>query len=98
MTIYLDVSAAVNSRAGLGRYAHSLANALIAELEAPPTLFYNRTGQARHLSRMERRPAALDSPGLQTLAHGCLAGATGASVVWGDWYQGPGYFTLPSTC
>jgi glycosyltransferase involved in cell wall biosynthesis len=47
MTIYLDVSAAVNSRAGLGRYAHALANALIAELDAPPTLFYNRTGQAR---------------------------------------------------
>ena len=47
MTIYLDVSAAVNSRAGLGRYAHSLANALIAELDVPPTLFYNRTGQAR---------------------------------------------------
>lgn len=47
MTIYLDVSAAVNSRAGLGRYAHSLTNALIAELDAPPTLFYNRTPQAR---------------------------------------------------
>ncbi len=47
MTIYLDVSAAVNSRAGLGRYTRSLADALVAELEMPPTLFYNRTAQAR---------------------------------------------------
>lgn len=46
MTIYLDVSAAVNSRAGLGRYTRSLADALIAELEIPPTLFYNRTSEA----------------------------------------------------
>lgn len=46
MTIYLDVSAAVNSRAGLGRYTRSLADALIAELEMPPTLFYNRTAEA----------------------------------------------------
>jgi len=47
MTIYLDVSAAVNSRAGLGRYTRSLTDALVAELELPPTLFYNRTAQAR---------------------------------------------------
>lgn len=46
MTIYLDVAAAVNSRAGLGRYTRSLADALIAELEIPPTLFYNRTAEA----------------------------------------------------
>ena len=46
MTIYLDVSAAVNSRAGLGRYTRSLADALITELEIPPTLFYNRTSEA----------------------------------------------------
>jgi len=46
MTIYLDVSAAVNSRAGLGRYTRSLTDALIAELEIPPTLFYNRTSEA----------------------------------------------------
>lgn len=46
MTIYLDVSAAVNSRAGLGRYTRSLADALIAELEMPPTLFYNRIAEA----------------------------------------------------
>ena len=46
MTIYLDVSAAVNSRAGLGRYTRSLTDALVGELEIPPTLFYNRTSEA----------------------------------------------------
>ena len=47
MTIYVDVSAAINSRAGLGRYTRSLTDALIHELDAPPTLFYNRTSQAQ---------------------------------------------------
>jgi glycosyltransferase involved in cell wall biosynthesis len=46
VTIYVDVSAAINSRAGLGRYTRSLTDALIHELDAPPTLFYNRTAQA----------------------------------------------------
>ena len=43
MAIYIDVSAAVNSRAGLGRYAHSLVSAMLGEMHTPPTLFYNRT-------------------------------------------------------
>jgi glycosyltransferase involved in cell wall biosynthesis len=43
VTIYLDVSAAVNSRAGLGRYARSLTDALLSQVQPPPTLFYNRT-------------------------------------------------------
>ncbi len=46
MAIYVDVSAAINSRAGLGRYARSLTDALIHELDTPPTLFFNRTSQA----------------------------------------------------
>ena len=33
MTIYIDVSAAINSRAGLGRYTHSIVNGLLQELE-----------------------------------------------------------------
>jgi glycosyltransferase involved in cell wall biosynthesis len=49
LTIYIDVSAAVNSRAGLGRYARSLTQAMIQEMDAPPTLFYNRTAQAQTL-------------------------------------------------
>ncbi|MBN1680948.1 MAG: glycosyltransferase family 4 protein [Anaerolineae bacterium] len=47
MTQVIDVSAAVNSRAGLGRYARSLAQAVIDVSEMPPTLFYNRTAQAQ---------------------------------------------------
>ncbi|HML20488.1 MAG TPA: glycosyltransferase family 1 protein [Aggregatilinea sp.] len=46
MTVYIDVSAAVNSRAGLGRYARSLTDALLQEMPNAPTLFYNRTPQA----------------------------------------------------
>lgn len=46
MTVYIDVSAAVNSRAGLGRYASALTNALLEEMDTPPTLFFNRTSQA----------------------------------------------------
>ena len=56
MTIYVDVSAAVNSRAGLGRYARSLAQALIDELDTPPTLFYNRTDQAQDIPEWARVP------------------------------------------
>lgn len=47
MTIYVDVSAAINSRAGLGRYARSLVDGLIQELDVPPTLFYNRSSNAQ---------------------------------------------------
>lgn len=43
MTIYYDISAAVHARAGLGRYASSLARALLAEHEGAFTLFYNDT-------------------------------------------------------
>lgn len=41
MSIYVDVSAAVNARAGLGRYAESLAGALIATQPDRLALFYN---------------------------------------------------------
>jgi len=56
VTIYVDVSAAVNSRAGLGRYARSLAQALIGEMDAPPTLFYNRTDQAQDIPEWSNVP------------------------------------------
>ncbi len=42
MTIYLDISAAVHKRAGLGRYAESLAAALAAAHPDRIGLFYNR--------------------------------------------------------
>ncbi|MBN2304316.1 MAG: glycosyltransferase family 4 protein [Anaerolineae bacterium] len=47
MTTYIDVSAAVNNRAGLGRYTRSLVQAMLPEMDSPPTLFYNRTGQVQ---------------------------------------------------
>lgn len=56
MTVYIDVSAAVNSRAGLGRYTRSLANAMIGEMDTPPTLFYNRTGNAQVFPEWNRIP------------------------------------------
>jgi glycosyltransferase involved in cell wall biosynthesis len=56
VTIYVDVSAAINSRAGLGRYARSLTQALIEQTNPPPTLFYNRTSQAEAFSDWDTIP------------------------------------------
>jgi len=56
VSIYLDVSAAINNRAGLGRYTRSLTQALLEEMDPPPTLFYNRTTQARILPEWEHVP------------------------------------------
>lgn len=58
MTIYLDVSAAVHSRAGLGRYAESLARHLIAEdgSERRYALFYNRDRTVRPLAGLDGLP------------------------------------------
>lgn len=44
MTIYLDVSPAINGKAGLGRYAASLATALASQLGDRLGLFYNQAG------------------------------------------------------
>jgi glycosyltransferase involved in cell wall biosynthesis len=56
LATYIDVSAAVNSRAGLGRYARSLVESMIQTLDSPPRLFYNRTVQAQVPSEWERIP------------------------------------------
>ena len=45
--IYIDVSAAVHARAGLGRYAEQLANALIASQPERFGLFYNQGPDGR---------------------------------------------------
>ena len=45
--IYLDISAAVHSRAGLGRYSQYLAAALLAEQPREYALFYNRGRDGR---------------------------------------------------
>src|SRR5512136_2801089 len=46
MRICIDVSAAVHRRAGLGRYAHELVRALVAQGEHEYTAFYHQRGQA----------------------------------------------------
>ncbi|MBN1954004.1 MAG: glycosyltransferase family 4 protein [Anaerolineae bacterium] len=56
MTIYLDVSAAVHRRAGLGRYAENLARALVAAAPGRFALFYNREQGIEPLAGLERLP------------------------------------------
>jgi glycosyltransferase involved in cell wall biosynthesis len=57
MSIYLDVSAAVHRRAGLGRYAESLARALLPELGDRLAFFYNREQGIAPLGGLEAVPA-----------------------------------------
>ena len=54
--IYLDVSAAVHRRAGLGRYAESLARALVAAHPERYGLFYNRERGVEPLAGLEHLP------------------------------------------
>ena len=57
MTLYFDVSAGVNVKAGLGRYSRSLTRALVPLLNEPPTLFYNRIrGRTERFSGVETCP------------------------------------------
>jgi len=56
MVIYVDVSAAVHSRAGLGRYAESLARALVARYPGRFALFYNCDPGVRPLTGLEQVP------------------------------------------
>jgi glycosyltransferase involved in cell wall biosynthesis len=56
MPVYVDVSAAVHSRAGLGRYAASLVEALDAHAPAELALFYNRDRAIRTLSGLSHLP------------------------------------------
>lgn len=46
--IYVDISAAVHGKAGLGRYSERLAGALLAMDPARYGLFYNRGGEGRY--------------------------------------------------
>jgi glycosyltransferase involved in cell wall biosynthesis len=57
MSIYVDVSAAVHAKAGIGRYAGSLARALVAQAPGRFTLFYNRTEGTQPPEGLERVPA-----------------------------------------
>jgi glycosyltransferase involved in cell wall biosynthesis len=54
--IYLDVSAAVHRRAGLGRYAESLARALVEQFPGRFALFCNRGAGWQPLAGLEHVP------------------------------------------
>jgi glycosyltransferase involved in cell wall biosynthesis len=56
MAIYIDISAAVHSRAGLGRYAESLARALVQEHPERFAFFYNRDRKTTPLAGLESVP------------------------------------------
>jgi glycosyltransferase involved in cell wall biosynthesis len=56
MAIYIDISAAVHGRAGLGRYAESLARALVQEHPKRFAFFYNRDRETNPLAGLERVP------------------------------------------
>jgi glycosyltransferase involved in cell wall biosynthesis len=56
MAIYIDISAAVHGRAGLGRYAESLARALVQEYPERFAFFYNRDWETSPLAGLERVP------------------------------------------
>lgn len=58
MTIYFDISAAVHRRAGLGRYAESLARALLPLLGDELAFFYNREAGIEPLEGLAGVPAA----------------------------------------
>ena len=57
MPIFLDVSAAVHSKAGIGRYAESLARALIAREPHRFSLFYNGGARTGPPAGLEHVPA-----------------------------------------
>src|SRR5512136_2775946 len=57
MTIYVDISAGVHGRAGLGRYAASLARALVAQAPGRFAFFYNQSGDVRPPAELVGIPA-----------------------------------------
>ena len=57
MTTYIDVSAAVHRRAGLGRYAESLARSLVAQAPGRFALFHNREREFAPLEGLEHTPS-----------------------------------------
>ncbi len=63
MSVYIDVSAAVHRRAGLGRYAESLVRALAEQFPNRWGLFYNRDKGCQPLAGLERLPTRTVSAG-----------------------------------
>lgn len=56
MPIYIDVSSAVHSKAGIGRYASSLAQALVSHQPGRFALFYNRVKGSQPPAGLEDVP------------------------------------------
>ena len=56
MSLYLDISAAVHRRAGLGRYAESLARALAELIPDQLAFFYNAENGIEPLKGLEKAP------------------------------------------
>ena len=56
MSIYLDISAAVHHRAGLGRYAQNLAQAMQARIPDQLAMFYNREQGIAPLPELKSLP------------------------------------------
>jgi len=63
MSVYFDVSAAVHRRAGLGRYAESLARGLLPLLGKELAFFYNREAGIEPLAGLEHVPSRTVSLG-----------------------------------
>ncbi len=63
MSVYFDISAAVHRRAGLGRYAESLARGLLPLLGDELALFYNREAGIDPLAGLEQVPSRTVSLG-----------------------------------
>jgi glycosyltransferase involved in cell wall biosynthesis len=57
MSIYIDVSAAVHSKAGIGRYAESLSRTMVKKWPGRFSLFYNSAGPATMPKGLEEVPA-----------------------------------------
>ncbi len=63
MSVYFDISAAVHRRAGLGRYAESLARGLLPLLGEELAFFYNREAGIEPLAGLEHVPSRTVSLG-----------------------------------
>jgi glycosyltransferase involved in cell wall biosynthesis len=74
VTIYLDVSAAAHSRAGLGRYAESLARHLVAGEPGRYALFYNRDRSIHPLDGLDGVPARTVRAGYKPWSMAVLLG------------------------
>ena len=98
MTIYFDLSAAVHRRAGLGRYAESLARALIPLLGDRLGFFYNAEEGVQPVDGLDCRPDPHGLARLQAVADARLAGAAGPRAVQPAACPAASSTTRPSTC